>query len=217
MPSWLPAISMSTPKKQSNVERAEWRAKCRKMLPQHLEARLGIILDPSQVRLQTSREDAYDWQVLPEKQHLFEKNLSNHSIRVYKELCDSVGVSFEAVPKATAPAYSGQQTFSSAPSEPLSFASRINELQVQNAYMSQQLQLLKLQLEAEVKQRLNLDDKLKLSYDRTEELQSDLKSAARGESYFRDIAMKYSRGISRLVPILDELQENPGITDDGFL
>lgn len=83
--------------------------------------------------------------------------------------------------------------------------------------MSQQLQLLKLQLEAEVKQRLNLDDKLKLSYDRTEELQSDLKSAARGETYFRDIAMKYSRGISRLVPILDELQENPGITDDGFL
>ncbi|PNH45135.1 hypothetical protein VD0003_g9287 [Verticillium dahliae] len=161
------------------------------MLAQHLEARLGIILDPSQVRLQTSREDAYDWQVLPEKQHLFEKNLSNHSIRVYKELCDSVGVSFEAVPKATAPAYSGQQTF--------------------------QLQLLKLQLEAEVKQRLNLDDKLKLSYDRTEELQSDLKSAARGETYFRDIAMKYSRGISRLVPILDELQENPGITDDGFL
>ncbi|CRK28072.1 hypothetical protein BN1708_015101 [Verticillium longisporum] len=108
-------------------------------------------LNAEKLRLQTSCEDAYDWQVLPEKQYLFEKNLSNHSIRVYKEFYDSVG------------------------------------------------------LEAEVKQRLNLDDKLKLSYERTEELQNNLKSVARGESYFRDIAIKYSRGISRLVPILDEL------------
>lgn len=109
MPSWLPILSMSTPKKQCNVERAEWRTKCREMLAQHLATRLGIILDPSHVRLQTSREDAYAWQVLPEKQYLSEKNLSNHSIRAYKELCDSVGVSFEAVLKTKAPAYPGQQ------------------------------------------------------------------------------------------------------------
>ncbi|PNH35181.1 hypothetical protein VD0002_g6395 [Verticillium dahliae] len=197
MPSWLPILSMSTPKKQCNVERAEWRTKCREMLAQHLATRLGIILDPSHVRLQTSREDAYAWQVLPEKQYLSEKNLSNHSIRAYKELCDSVG--------------------SAAPSEPLSFTSRINELEVQNAYMSQQLQLLKLQLEAEVKLRLSLDDKLKLSYERSDDLQNDLKAAARGEGYFRDMAVKYSQGIARLVPILNELQENPGITGDGFL
>ncbi|KAL9948567.1 hypothetical protein ACHAO5_001667 [Verticillium nonalfalfae] len=217
MPSWLPILSMSTPKKQSNVERAEWRTKCREMLAQHLATRLGIILDPSHVRLQTSREDAYAWQVLPEKQYLFEKNLSNHSIRAYKELCDCVGVSFEAVLKTQAPAYPGQQLLSAAPSEPLSFTSRINELEVQNAYMSQQLQLLRLQLEAEVKLRLSLDDKLKLSYERSEDLQNDLKAAARGEGYFRDMAVKYSQGIARLVPILNELQENPGITDDGFL
>lgn len=83
--------------------------------------------------------------------------------------------------------------------------------------MSQQLQLLKLQLEAEVKLRLSLDDKLKLSYERSDDLQNDLKAAARGEGYFRDMAVKYSQGIARLVPILNELQENPGITGDGFL
>ncbi|KAF3346067.1 Adenosine deaminase AGSA [Verticillium dahliae VDG2] len=209
MSSWLPITSMKTSKKQSNVERGKWRTKCREMLAQHL--------NPSYVRLQPSREDSYSWQVLPEKQRLFEKNLSDHSIRAYKELCDSVGVTFEAVPKTAAPAYAGEQTFTSVLSEPLSFSSRINELQVQNTYLTQQLQLLQAQLEAEVKQRLSVDDRLKLSYDRTEDLQNELKSTVRRESYFRDLTMKYSQGISRLVPIVDELQQNPGITDGGFL
>jgi len=35
---------------------------------------------------------------LPEKKHLFLKNISDHSIGAYKELCKGIGVSFEAVP-----------------------------------------------------------------------------------------------------------------------
>jgi hypothetical protein len=39
---------------------------------------------------------------LPEKKHLFMKNISDHSIGAYKELCKGIGVAFEAVPvKAT--------------------------------------------------------------------------------------------------------------------
>jgi len=35
---------------------------------------------------------------LPEKRHLFLKNISDHSIGAYKELCKGIGVAFEAVP-----------------------------------------------------------------------------------------------------------------------
>jgi hypothetical protein len=35
---------------------------------------------------------------LPEKKYLFSKNLSDHSISAYKELCGDIGVLFEAVP-----------------------------------------------------------------------------------------------------------------------
>ena len=42
------------------------------------------------------------WKPLPEKEKLlskiFEKNISDHSVGVYKELCKGVGKTFKAVP-----------------------------------------------------------------------------------------------------------------------
>ena len=63
------------------------------------ESKLGISIDPSEVRLIPRAEDPYSWQSLPTRTHLFEKNLSKHSIGAYMELCREVGVSFEAVAK----------------------------------------------------------------------------------------------------------------------
>jgi len=59
--------------------------------------KLGISIEPAEVRLITSADDPYTWQILAEKQYLFTKHLSKHSIGAYKELCQGVGVSFEAV------------------------------------------------------------------------------------------------------------------------
>jgi hypothetical protein len=64
-----------------------------------LESRLGITIEPSQVRLIPRTDDLYCWKVLSEKQYLFSKNLSEHSTGAYKELWSGVGVTFEAVPK----------------------------------------------------------------------------------------------------------------------
>ena len=65
---------------------------------------MGIIVEPSQVRLGPGADDQYIWKILPEKKELlsriFEKNLSDHSIGAYKELFQRVGVTFEAVPIA---------------------------------------------------------------------------------------------------------------------
>ena len=62
-----------------------------------IESKLGISIDPSEVRLITRVEDPYSWKYLPARTHLFEKNLSNHSIGAYMELYREVGVSIEAV------------------------------------------------------------------------------------------------------------------------
>ena len=59
---------------------------------------MGISIEPSQVRLITGTDDRYTWKVLPEKKHLFSKNISDHSIGAYKELCEGISVAFEAVP-----------------------------------------------------------------------------------------------------------------------
>ena len=42
-------------------------------------------------------ENGYKWSVLPEREHLFTKQLSKRSVGAHKELCREVGKSFEAV------------------------------------------------------------------------------------------------------------------------
>ncbi|KAI0117234.1 hypothetical protein F4814DRAFT_448237 [Daldinia grandis] len=202
--------------KQSNIERGEWRTKCREKLSEHIEKHLGINIKPSQVRLQSTREDGYLWRALPEKQHLFSKNLSEHSARAYKDLCEGVGTTFEAV-RATPDSYPGQDAFVSIGTEPPSFTSRINELQVQNDYLTQQLNLLRFQLEAEIKLRLSVEEKQKVADERISTTQEKLDAAVRREGYFRSIALRYSQGFARIIPIINEIQESPGITEEGYL
>jgi hypothetical protein len=67
------------------------------ILINHLECTLGIVVEPTQVRLKPDVQDGYKWNALPETQHLFTKQLSKHSVGAYMELCREVGKSFEAV------------------------------------------------------------------------------------------------------------------------
>lgn len=97
-----------------NVDRAAYRTKCRKKLSEYLcessrmtcdrgtltirpVSKLGLSVEPGDVRLITTADDPYRWQPLPEKEHLFKKQLSKHSVGAYRTLCREVGVSFEAV------------------------------------------------------------------------------------------------------------------------
>ncbi|OCL02933.1 hypothetical protein AOQ84DRAFT_392612 [Glonium stellatum] len=95
----IPSPNTMALPRPSNIDRARWRAKCREKLSEHIKGRLGISIDPSEVRLITRVEDPYSWQFLPARTHLFERNLSKHSIDAYMVLCREVGVSFEAVAK----------------------------------------------------------------------------------------------------------------------
>jgi hypothetical protein len=96
-----------------NLQRSKWRWKCRQILADHLskvvcrqrrlqlisysESTLGVVIEPAQVRLKPDIQDGYMWNALLERQHLFTKQLSKHSVRAYMELCREVGKSFEAV------------------------------------------------------------------------------------------------------------------------
>jgi len=64
--------------------------------------KLGISIEPADVRLITHSDDPYTWRTLPQKQHLFKKHLSKHSIGAYRELYRGVGESFEAIRAAEA-------------------------------------------------------------------------------------------------------------------
>lgn len=55
------------------------------------------MVEPTQVRLKPTAEDKYTWVPQPGKEHLFDKQLSKHSIRAYMELCQDVDETFEAV------------------------------------------------------------------------------------------------------------------------
>ena len=62
------------------------------------DSALSLVIDPKQVRLLPELNDGYAWSALPEREHLFTKQLSKHSIGAYMELCRELGKSFEAVP-----------------------------------------------------------------------------------------------------------------------
>ncbi|KAI4087496.1 MAG: hypothetical protein L6R37_008313 [Teloschistes peruensis] len=80
-----------------SLDRTACRLECRRKLSEHLLAKLGLSIEPANVRLVTSASDLYTWQAIPEKAHLFKKHLSKQTISAYREICRDVGVTFEAI------------------------------------------------------------------------------------------------------------------------
>ena len=109
--------------KLSNLNRAEYRRKCRQKMSEHIcennfaglkrmistltckGTKLGVTVEPEQVRLIPTADDPYAWRIVPEKEHLFRKeilnkHLSKHSIGAYRHLYRAIGESLEAVPSS---------------------------------------------------------------------------------------------------------------------
>ncbi|KAG7435725.1 hypothetical protein Forpi1262_v002102 [Fusarium oxysporum f. sp. raphani] len=146
---------MATTRRQSNAEREKWRTKCCEALCSHINSRLSLSLEPSQVRLLPVREDPYRWSIVPGKEYLFEKNLSDQSTKIYKDLYQGINKDF----KATKPPPSlldklPQRDNASTPHQTtIRVTSQINELQVQKDYALQRIKLLESQLQEELKRR----------------------------------------------------------------
>jgi hypothetical protein len=92
-----------------------------------------LLVEPAQVRLITTNDDLYSWKVLPGKEHLFEKQLSKHSIGAYMELFREVGVSFEAV-------LAGETTnLSQGSDSSITFSTKISELERDKSELTEEL------------------------------------------------------------------------------
>lgn len=113
---------------------------------------LGIWVSPPDVCLITRPQDPYKWAFLPEKRYLFQKHLSKHCIRAYREIYTGVGEAFEAITTDTSKSEAHPSaTILEAPSEKTSdpeiakkpvtsFTAKIDELTSQNIILMTELE-----------------------------------------------------------------------------
>ncbi|KAJ5775808.1 uncharacterized protein N7511_000819 [Penicillium nucicola] len=85
----------------SNEKRAFLRQQCREALAAHIYDRLGLVVAPSQVRLQPSAGDGYAWSVTESKKSLLQSNLGSGNVGMYRSICEELGRSLEAVTPQT--------------------------------------------------------------------------------------------------------------------
>lgn len=67
------------------------------MTPAPSDERLGLEVSPDKIRLHPSRDSGYEWSVADSQQYLFEKELSNGNIGIYRSLMEELGHSIEAI------------------------------------------------------------------------------------------------------------------------
>ncbi|KAH8653990.1 hypothetical protein BGZ60DRAFT_568501 [Tricladium varicosporioides] len=204
------------PIRSSNLERSKWRTKCREELSKHIQKKVGISIEPSQVRLIPSIDDPYTWKVLPGKTHLFSKNISDHSIGAYKELCEGIDYAFEAVPVAASTGTSTvehvQETLIVTKPPQVSFSSRINELQEENSKLQRELVHWMDQAAAEYQLRLQSDEEMVRLKVANEALKYELDKSSMMVDYFRGEISKCSQIVGRIMPLMGEL--TTGLTSD---
>ncbi|KIM93152.1 hypothetical protein OIDMADRAFT_61938 [Oidiodendron maius Zn] len=147
--------------RSSNLARSEWNKKCRERLSQHIQNKLGILIEPSQVRLKPNPDDVYSWEKMDDKGHLFSKNISDHSIRALKELYREVGQSFEVVENRKSDVFrDGSISGLHCPKESNSYRSRIDELENCLTEQTSEIRHWKSKADFEAKMREQAEKKL---------------------------------------------------------
>ncbi|KAK0747295.1 hypothetical protein B0T21DRAFT_277431, partial [Apiosordaria backusii] len=185
------------------------RERCRDLLTQYIKERVGISIKPSEVRLLTSRNDGYSWKYLPEAEHLFSKNISDHSIGAYRELCAGLGNTFEAVPSVISSSeISSQHVF---PSEPIgeievSFSSRIAQLATETQNLRQTLSEVFQQLTTETSLREATEEKLKAVAEENHFLQEQAGECKRKADYLENCALMHAEDIEKVLLLLEGLR-----------
>ncbi|KAF1964846.1 hypothetical protein BU23DRAFT_630329 [Bimuria novae-zelandiae CBS 107.79] len=200
------------PMRVSNLERREWRTKCRDELSRHIQSRLGIVVEPAQVRLLPSPDNPYAWRFLPEKKHLFSKNISDHSINAYKELCDGVGKTFEAILAKQGNSVDSLGMLdgavaSSVGKTEISFSALIDRLQGENALLSHAMEEMRTQLSAELERRRHAERELEHLKEVNQRLQEESEENLAIAMRLKGVFDAQSQGLKSAVQELQALQE----------
>lgn len=133
----------------------------------YLDARLGLDIPPAEVRMHPRADDAYEWSVLPDSQHLFRQNLSKLTSREYTQLIRGIGMVFEAVRRGPISAAlkpcpredTEHHLESQEPGE--TFTSNIERLSSEVSSLRQEASLLKAPSENELQARAKLEIELR--------------------------------------------------------
>jgi hypothetical protein len=197
---------------------------------------LGLEIEPSQIRLKTEEtDDPYVWDRLEEKDYLFSKNLSDHSLLALRELFDGVEVFFRAVPKAQVLKLNnglGSGIISSAPipgvddktQSEVSFRSRITELKEVHERLVVDYQKLENKLCQEAERRRHAEDSVvkledaALKYTKQEEkLLREVEQCHKVADCLRSVIIEYDQGLTKVLPLLNmmlEVQPEPKVDKD---
>jgi len=183
---------------------------------------LGILIESSQVRLITNGEDLYTWAVLPEKKHLFAKNISSHSVGAYRELCEGIGITFEALPATTTRKCFADNSLAKVsstnlcdPESQVSFSAKIAELQREVIRLTLELSQWREQADSALELKQHAEEELKELTRTNGRLQQDAQKQATIAQYFRHSNCKYVQGVNKILPLLEKLRtELPPVQGD---
>ncbi|KAK1974869.1 hypothetical protein LZ30DRAFT_607035 [Colletotrichum cereale] len=179
--------------RQSNAKRRRGRDECRQKLADHINDRLGLGIEPINVRLNPQESDCYSWRFVQGKEaffsKVFAKGLSDHSIGTFQLLCREVGKSFEATSTV----------------EP-SFSTIIGQLQEQNAVLSEQIRETRSRLDAEHGRRIVSEEDNHRLRSSQALLENQVREQATEMGSLRGIIAKWAADLERAWPALENMR-----------
>ncbi|KAI9758898.1 MAG: hypothetical protein M1840_003738 [Geoglossum simile] len=206
----------------SNLKRMEWNKICREQLSAHIYNRLGILIEPAQVRLKINTDDPYIWEKIEGKEHLFSRNMSDLSTGALKELYEGIGKSFAAVWKPPTRTSQAQENCLHSFNPEVSFTVKINELEECITRLTHELGVWRGQAALESEMKLRAVEEVDQLKKAIQETQKDNRKLEQHVQEWKIIAersrsstRKYSKGVSEIWAVLEELiSEHP---PDGHL
>lgn len=171
--------------------------------------------------------DPYRWKIMPEKEEvlsgLFSKNISDHSVRAYRELCEGLDKTFEAV-SPTPPITGDRDSIVSVsrrnirnhlgfPNKVLqlqgpeaSFSAKIEHLENENDRLLHELCQWRDKATAESRGRQHAEEQANRLYDTNQQLQDQIRDYSARANYLTGRVMKCFEGLDQVIPVLEELK-----------
>jgi predicted RNase H-like nuclease (RuvC/YqgF family) len=141
---------------------------------------------------------------------LFSKNLSNQSIRIYKDLCSGVGISFQAIPAGQKRFnYSSKRADSVIVStgKEISFSAQINQLQKDNNRLVYATEDMRRKIMTEIESRKRLERELQCLKEVNQKIQEESRDNSCVAIRLKEVVRNQFQGLAAAVQELQALQD----------
>lgn len=160
-------------------------------------------MKPSEVRLNPRSSDEYTWKPIAGYEEtispLLTKNLSDHSIGVYRLLTKQVGKTFEAVLKEPDNYVKPEQSCPRV---------ELERLKIENASLSQQILQLSSALNAESEQRIISEENSQELRDKLQRSEGQLHKYSRAADQFQRLLSRHVVELEKCLPVLAEFSQD---------